>query len=223
MIVLALETSQHQGGVALRRADGTVDVEAMASGRHNDDLMPAIDRVVRRAGLTPADLDAIALSVGPGGFTGLRIAVSTAKMLAYATGASIVAVPTAEVVVEGSAVDGAGHGTLMVVLPTKRQSLWSAPFERSGGKWAPAEAGLAQGAAVCLDGISAVVADEHQSPELLSRAPRVIPAVYCPAACLRVGERYLAESRMTAAADLAPLYPRAPEAVSLWAKRQSRA
>jgi hypothetical protein len=74
------------------------DVELLHPGtRHDDDLMPAVDRLFRRRGAAPSDLSRIAVSIGPGGYTGLRIAVATAKMLAEATGAKTIAVPSAHV------------------------------------------------------------------------------------------------------------------------------
>lgn len=65
--------------------------------RHDDDLMPAIDRLCRRHSVRPGDLAHLAISIGPGGYTSLRIAVATAKLLAEATGASTIAVSSAAV------------------------------------------------------------------------------------------------------------------------------
>ncbi|MCI0437109.1 MAG: tRNA (adenosine(37)-N6)-threonylcarbamoyltransferase complex dimerization subunit type 1 TsaB, partial [Gemmatimonadetes bacterium] len=75
-----------------------------AAGGHGDDLLPAIGRLFERAGLKPHDLagggGAVAVSIGPGGFTGLRIGIATAKMLAESLGAKLVAVPSALVAAE---------------------------------------------------------------------------------------------------------------------------
>jgi len=90
-------------GVALGRIDEQGDsellgVELLGGGsRHDDDLMPAIDRLFKRCGARPAELSRIAVSIGPGGYTSLRIAVATAKMLAEATGAKTIAVQSASV------------------------------------------------------------------------------------------------------------------------------
>lgn len=78
--------------------DGTVVAErsAPAEGSHAVSLLPLIDAVLRQSACSVAALDAIAVSTGPGSFTGLRIGLSVAKGLACATGLHLVAVPTLE-------------------------------------------------------------------------------------------------------------------------------
>ncbi len=97
MLVLGIETSTKQGGVALVGEAGllseyTLNVEVT----HSERLLPAVDRVLQDAGLGLDAVGGIAVSAGPGSFTGLRIGLSTAKGLAYATGLPVVAVPTLE-------------------------------------------------------------------------------------------------------------------------------
>lgn len=100
-IVLAIETSQRGGGVAVMDRHGLPQVEMLEQKkRHDDDLIPAIDRLFQRLGLDRAELGAVGVSVGPGGFTGLRIAVTTAKMMGLVSGAKLVAVPSALVAAE---------------------------------------------------------------------------------------------------------------------------
>ncbi len=94
-------------GVALGRPHSTpglrdhlevVDAEALndlESG--SDDLMAAVDRLCRRAAVSPVEIGRVAVSVGPGGYTALRTAIAAAKMIAEATGARTVAVPSASV------------------------------------------------------------------------------------------------------------------------------
>src|SRR5262245_4578017 len=95
MRVLAVETSTLAGGAAL--LDGglvvgeyTLDV----SLTHSERLMGAVDRLLSDAGWTVRDLEGLAVSVGPGSFTGLRIGLSTVKGLALALTIPIAAVPT---------------------------------------------------------------------------------------------------------------------------------
>jgi tRNA threonylcarbamoyladenosine biosynthesis protein TsaB len=95
MRVLAVETSSLAGGVALLDDERLIAEYVLdVSVTHSERLMAAIDRVLGDARWTPRMLDALAVAVGPGSFTGLRIAVSTVKGLAMALGVPIAAVPT---------------------------------------------------------------------------------------------------------------------------------
>ena len=66
--------------------------------RHTVELLPRIDRAVRTAGLRPEDLTGVAVALGPGSYTGLRVALSVAKGLALASGLSVIGIPTLDVV-----------------------------------------------------------------------------------------------------------------------------
>ncbi|MCC2671248.1 MAG: peptidase glycoprotease [Armatimonadetes bacterium] len=95
MRVLGIETSGDVTGVAVVDEKGVV---AETTFRHamqlSRFLMPRVQEVLSHAGVAVGDLDGIAVSVGPGSFTGLRIGVTAAKSLAYAAGLPIVAVDT---------------------------------------------------------------------------------------------------------------------------------
>jgi tRNA threonylcarbamoyladenosine biosynthesis protein TsaB len=95
MRLLAVETSTLTGAVALLDA-GSVVAESRVSVAvtHGERLMAAIDGVLRAGRRDLADVDAFAVALGPGSFTGLRIGVSTVKGLAFATGKPAVGVPT---------------------------------------------------------------------------------------------------------------------------------
>jgi tRNA threonylcarbamoyladenosine biosynthesis protein TsaB len=93
--VLAVETSTRAGGVALLedervRGEYLLDVSAT----HSERLMPAVDRLLADVGWAAADLQGLAVAVGPGSFTGLRIGLSAVKGLGLALGLPIAAVPT---------------------------------------------------------------------------------------------------------------------------------
>lgn len=95
MRVLALETSTLAGGVALVDGERLVAEYVLdVSVTHSERLMAAVDRVLGDARWAPRDLEGLAVSIGPGSFTGLRIGVSTVKGLAVALGIPIAAVPT---------------------------------------------------------------------------------------------------------------------------------
>jgi tRNA threonylcarbamoyladenosine biosynthesis protein TsaB len=85
--VLALDTSMSLGSVAVGRS-GRLLAEATLgiAVRHSESLLPAIRFVLERAGLEPADLEAIVVGAGPGSFTGVRIAGATAKGMVHGLG-----------------------------------------------------------------------------------------------------------------------------------------
>lgn len=85
MRVLGLDTATHTAGIAIVDGDGAVIAETThdSSGRSSD-LLVALDDVCKRAGVSPRELDAVAIGAGPGSFTGLRIGMATAKGIAFA-------------------------------------------------------------------------------------------------------------------------------------------
>src|SRR3954464_15397005 len=92
MNVLGFDTSTPATAVCLLRADGAVfevepPVERLSEPpAHARELMPGVDAVMRNAGLGFGDLDALAVGIGPGGFTGLRIGIATAHGIAHGRG-----------------------------------------------------------------------------------------------------------------------------------------
>lgn len=98
-LTLALETSSRIGSVALARGDSLLE-ESTFSGpmQHSTEIFPAITGLLTRHGHKPQDLDQIHIAIGPGSFTGLRIAVAAAKTMHFAQGVRIVAVDSLDVV-----------------------------------------------------------------------------------------------------------------------------
>ena len=225
-VILAIETSQREGAVALRDGAGHDHVEPLlASRRHDDDLMPAVNRMMERAGLAPPDLDAVGVSIGPGGFTGLRIAVSTAKMLAMALDAKVIAVPTALVVAEACRAPEVENGPIIVALSSKRGSFWSTTLIRASEGWRiEGKPGLADAETISLKDAEALIADRYLPDAARERAAAADVPVIAPRfdalACLVVSARLLAAGETTDPLMLSPLYARPPEAVSLWERKR---
>jgi tRNA threonylcarbamoyladenosine biosynthesis protein TsaB len=98
MKILAIETSTLLGGIAiLDDSSGLIaEVKLNVKSTHSERLMTEIVHALEKTSLLPDDIDAFAVSIGPGSFTGLRIGLSTVKGFSYATGKPIVAVPTLE-------------------------------------------------------------------------------------------------------------------------------
>jgi len=125
------------GSVALVDEKGAIEEEQFPHGlQHAAGLIPLIDKLCGARGWTSRDLQEVYVSAGPGSFTGLRIGITLAKTLAFATGVKLVAVPTMRVLVENAPAE-ARH--VIVVLDAKREQIFTARFEKVEGKWVERE------------------------------------------------------------------------------------
>lgn len=132
MRVLAIETATSTQSVALLENDRLLaDISYEAKAQRGGLLLPAVDRLLKKAGLAAQDLDAVAVSVGPGSFTGLRVGLATAKGLALGAGATLVGVPTLEVLAEGYPVPDV---TICALLDARRGEVFMALFRRKEGR-----------------------------------------------------------------------------------------
>ncbi|CAM4362562.1 tRNA (adenosine(37)-N6)-threonylcarbamoyltransferase complex dimerization subunit type 1 TsaB [Saccharibacillus endophyticus] len=95
--ILALDTSSAAQAVAvLDGADVLVESNNLAERNHSVNLLPEIERVLHESGTNKRELNGIAVGVGPGSYTGVRIAVTTAKTLAWALKLPVAAVSSLE-------------------------------------------------------------------------------------------------------------------------------
>ncbi|MBT6883194.1 MAG: tRNA (adenosine(37)-N6)-threonylcarbamoyltransferase complex dimerization subunit type 1 TsaB [Rhodospirillaceae bacterium] len=128
--ILALDTATNACSAAFS-VDGTVQAarhELMVRG-HAERLMPMIAEVMAEAGAEPDTLDLIAVTVGPGAFTGLRVGLAAARGLALAGGIPAFGMTTTEVLAAGVA--GPWNG-LVVALESKREDLFVQVFDANG-------------------------------------------------------------------------------------------
>ena len=94
-MLLAIDTSTRHAGVALAAEGRVVSLRSwFSSVNHTVELMPAIAEILRSQGRSAGDLSGIAVALGPGGFSALRVGVSVAKGLAMTAGKPIVGVGT---------------------------------------------------------------------------------------------------------------------------------
>lgn len=130
MRILAIETATAQASVALLDGDAVVaETAASVPQGHLEWLAPAIASVLEAAQWRPEDVGAVAVSTGPGAFTGLRIGVTTAAAWAYARGVPVVGVSTLEVLAEGTATATSGDELVCPVLDARRGEVAFALFE----------------------------------------------------------------------------------------------
>jgi tRNA threonylcarbamoyladenosine biosynthesis protein TsaB len=129
MRILAFDSSGNGCSAALLAEDGIVahEADAIAHGQA-ERLVPMIARVLKAANLDAADLDLIAVTVGPGAFTGVRIGIATAQGLALATGRPALGLTSFETV--AAAVPDAllRERALAVALDSRRAELYLQAF-----------------------------------------------------------------------------------------------
>lgn len=131
MKILGIESSSMTASVALV-SDDIVMAEFTINNKrtHSETLLPMIDKMLDTVGVNPEELDAVAISAGPGSFTGLRIGAATAKGLALALDIPLVAVPT----LEGLAYNLAGDRRLVAsVMDARREEVYAGLYDVKDG------------------------------------------------------------------------------------------
>lgn len=133
MRILAIESSLTGGSVAALEDSSVAAERLLEPGKRTaQTLTPAIHALLEQVAWKPRDVELVAVTQGPGSFTGLRIGVTTAKTFAYATGASILGVNTLEVLADRVPTS---RPQLWAVMDAERQQLFAASFEVATGQW----------------------------------------------------------------------------------------
>ncbi len=132
-LILGIETSGNVGGVALQKGEGLLDQISFRKGMiHGVALLPAIERLLRKHEIRPRDIDAVAVSAGPGSYTGVRVGATCAKAFCYATGMKLVAVATLDVMVENVPKK---HDVACPVIDARRGDVYACIYRRQDGRW----------------------------------------------------------------------------------------
>ena len=222
--VLALETSQRAQSVAVRLHDGSVHQEAVhADDRSQEDLLPAVARLVDRVGSAPCDVRGVILNAGPGGFTGLRLAHAAAQAIAVALRVPVVQVSGAACARAAAVMAGelAPAEACWVALASKGSETWIA---RADGMNRPEGRSIEADAWEC-GACRVLIADEHLPAtwvaEVDTRSIRLLPLRVHAAAVLQAGLALLERGDVVPPEALVPAYPREAEAVRLWRLRKA--
>ncbi|MBR2572498.1 MAG: tRNA (adenosine(37)-N6)-threonylcarbamoyltransferase complex dimerization subunit type 1 TsaB [Clostridia bacterium] len=223
MRILAIDTTGPALSAAVSDGDRILCEMCLNVGlKHSQTLMPAVDQVLERSGLSMADIDLAAVVAGPGSFTGVRIGVCAVKGLCCPGGQKAVALDALEVLAAGVAIPG----TLVApVLDARRGQVYCAlfsvdgqglPVRRMDDAALPIVEFLSllpeEGSVVFTgDGLSAYAGLIRET--LGSRAvllPMHLNTLRAAAACRLASAR---ESEAVDAAEVLPIYARAPQAV----------
>jgi tRNA threonylcarbamoyladenosine biosynthesis protein TsaB len=202
-VLLAFDTATPLVTVALHDGeDVVVELTAERAMKHAEQLAPLIDRALTETGLVRQDLTAIAVGVGPGPFTGLRVGLVTARTLAFALDLPVYGVCSLDILAVEAVATGAVDTDFVVATDARRKEVYLARYDARGER---------------LDG--PVV---ERPAELATEAPVVGPGaeLYPEAFPNRVGPtapsagwlaRAVAEERVELR-DPEPLYLRRPDA-----------
>jgi len=163
VIVLGIESSTELVGAALH-VDGELRAAHSEAGRrrHAETLAPAIATVLEAAGVALGDLDAVAVDIGPGLFTGLRVGIATAKGLGQGLGVGLFGCTSLETLALSPLEEG-WDGTVLAVLDGRRGEVFTAHYGRGQTdgelrELAPAVRHRPGDIAAALDGASGVLA-----------------------------------------------------------------
>ncbi len=201
-----------------------------AASRHTAQLVCQLDEMLAQRQLRPADIDEVYVSVGPGSFTGTRVAITVARMLAQTVpGLSVVAVPTTHALAEGAR--EFDWQKLGVILDAREGLIYATTFVRRGkqivpegpaGVMTPDEYLAAAGKPLALIGEG--LAYHSMAEELVLDPPSRAAPPHLPSAggVWRVGRQMAAEGLFTEYHQLEPIYCRKPAAVRVWEKKHGQ-
>ncbi len=116
--------------MALLRGGELFVEEALAQNRHSEMLVPMLRRILQRARLTPAQMDAFGFGQGPGSFTGIRIACGIVQGLAFAAHRPVVPVPSLLALAEQS-----NESRVIAALDARMGEAYLAAYARNGDDW----------------------------------------------------------------------------------------
>ena len=134
-MLLAFDTASSTVTVALH--DGTDVVAAANSGqgmKHGEQLAPLIEQVLAQAAAKPADLTGIAVGVGPGPFTGLRVGLVTARTMAHVLDVPVHGVCSLDALALEAVETGAVTGEFVVASDARRKEVYLASYDARGAR-----------------------------------------------------------------------------------------
>lgn len=220
-LLLAIDTATSQAVLALgERADGRRVAEAAwpAAHAHAETLLPRLDALLREAGAAPVDITGVVVGLGPGGFTGLRVGLATAKTIAHGLGCPIVGIGT------GAALaSAAGRPVSAVALPAGPRDRYVVPVGRAGAArlLSPSAFGIwlaeSKTDPADLEGLLAVDLEDPALPGAV-RTAGAAALMDLGAAMLRLGAQALAAGRTDDASTLVPAYVALPRGVGASSK-----
>jgi tRNA threonylcarbamoyladenosine biosynthesis protein TsaB len=139
-LIIAIETSGRFGSAAIGRGDEFIsEIPFSGKMRHGAELFNTIEALLGQAKVSAGDIGQVYITAGPGSFTGLRIAVTAAKMLGFAQKAKIIAAETMDVIAENLSASPKKNiktpDCICTVLDAKKDLFYVAVYDRVDDQW----------------------------------------------------------------------------------------
>lgn len=225
--MVAIEYTQRRGSVALARsADDCIDMVCETNWHDRDVLMDALVRLCEQAGYANLrGIRSVAVSVGPGAFTGTRMSLAAAKGLAFGGGLPIIAVPSVLVAARAALTEHPSARQIQVTCCAKGDGFWLAELVSDGSTIELTSQGACTTSEYHPCPGALLVGDDHLPPAMLTAAvgAGMTRAQLAPdARACALAATHDRPVEVVGPAELAATYPREPEAVSLWRQRRGR-
>jgi tRNA threonylcarbamoyladenosine biosynthesis protein TsaB len=221
-LLLSIESATRVMSVAILEGETLLaEISTFDERLHSERLLPAVDQLLRIADLSLDQIEAFAVSIGPGSFTGLRIGLATLKGLALGSGRPAVAVPSLAALTLAAA---GAVGPVAALLDARREEVYAVCLEGPGEIGTPLIADAvftAEELAAALPGSCTVVVGEDAEGVASAAAERaregmvLLPAAFGRARAFHtglLGARLLARGEGQPSEDLVPRYVRRAEA-----------
>lgn len=215
MNILAFDTALGAGQVALWSDDGVLQAVTIEDPRSlAEQLVPTIDLVIGQAGIDYRALDKIAVTVGPGTFTGLRIGLAAARAIGLAADRPVIGITTLEALANGAADIADSYETIIAAIDARRGQIYFQAFRRQKSSLVAIAAGkaidlqdiednLPEGPVLAVgSGAAYVAAARPNEVRMREEFSQIDTAVLCR----------LALDRLPTGVAPAPLYLRDPDA-----------
>lgn len=236
-MIIAIETSGRRGSVAIGREDEFIsEIPFSGKMRHGAELFSTIETLLGQAKASPGDIGQVYITAGPGSFTGLRIAVTAAKMLGFSQNTKIIAADTMDVIAENFSASSKNNpkkpDCICTVLDAKKNFFYAAVYDRVGKKWQKCFGTEIVTSEQLLDWLAengkenvgllgeglVFYSESFMSPLTFLLDESCWPAT--AAGLFRVGQRMAAAGLYTDPLTLTPTYLRPPDAVQIQERRK---
>jgi len=220
LYIAAIETATRAASVAVCSEDKFTEITQDSKLTHSETLLPQFKEVLKMANVTRDKIEAIAVSIGPGSFTGLRIGLAAAKALAYAWNIKIIGVPTLH-----SLAYHFPYNKVMSMIDAQKNRAYIQIFDKlkpvtdieiSNIEESVKKASSFDEIVICGDICHKIktLPDNVKIAPVNMRMPRAVNAALC-------GKDLLASGKIDNLMNIEPMYIRRSEAEVLWEQRNN--